>query len=52
MYIYQELVKIHHGFNHPTYDKLFNVLKLARTWEMNQKFLEVLDLISKLCNPS
>ena len=45
-----ELVKINRNFSHPSTDKLYNLLKVARPWETDNMTKTILEEISRLCS--
>lgn len=51
MYTRNELIKLHRKFSHPAIDKLLNLLKLAKPWEVDEKTKSVLEDIAHQCNP-
>lgn len=46
-----QLLKIHRHFNHPSANKLFNLIKKARPEHATNETLEILKNISKSCDP-
>lgn len=49
IFTYEGLLKLQSNVSHPNSDKLLNLLKLARPWEIDQETKHVLNDIEKKC---
>lgn len=48
-YTQEELRKLHRNFSHPSADKLYSLLKMARPWETDEGTRRILEEISSRC---
>lgn len=49
-FTYQELIKLHRGLSRPESGKLFNLFKLAQSWETDPETQEAFQKILKNCD--